>query len=110
VEPIDDPFGLPSGTGVQVGVNADRTTTLRLAGEIGPAALPLIRRAVNSVAGTAPLIMDLSEVTYLDGAGVRLLFEVARERSLEICLGPGCAVFPVIRVSGLDEVAVIRSG
>jgi len=94
--------------GLHVDTNLDRTTTVRLSGEIGVARLAGIRRAVECAVGSAPVIVDLSEVTYLDGAAVDLLFEVARDRGLEFVLGPGCAVFAVVQVSGLDQVATIR--
>ena len=95
--------------GLHVDVNADRTSTVRLSGEISLAGLPAVRRAFDCTAGPGPLIVDLTDVSYLDSAGLDLLFEVARERGLELILGPGCAVFPVIQVSGLDQVATIRS-
>jgi len=94
--------------GVHVGANADRTTTVRLSGELRADRLPTIRSAFESAVGSGPLIVDLSAVGYLDSAAVELLFEVASERGLELVLGPGCAVFPVIQVSGLDRVATLR--
>jgi anti-anti-sigma factor len=105
---MNSPVPTNLGIGIAVDANADRTTTVRLAGEIGAAGLPALERALLGVAGTAPLIVDLSGVTYLDNAAVGLLFEVAGERGVELVLGPGCPVFPVIRVSGLDQVATVR--
>jgi len=94
--------------GVHVDANADRTTTVRLSGELRADRVPTIRNAFESAVGSGPLIVDLSAVGYLDSAAVELLFEVASERGLELVLGPGCAVFPVIQVSGLDRVATLR--
>jgi anti-anti-sigma regulatory factor len=94
--------------GLHVDANADRTATVRLSGEISAVNLATVRRAFETAAGSGPLIVDLSEVSCLDGAGVELLFEVAAERGLEVVLGPGSVVFPVVRVSGLDRVATIR--
>jgi anti-sigma B factor antagonist len=91
---------------VQVGVNADRTTTVRLAGDVDTGTLDAIRDAIDATTGA--LILDLTGVTHLDHAGVDFLFDVAGERSLEIVMGPGCSVFPVIQVSGLCEVAFCR--
>ncbi|MDQ1565282.1 MAG: hypothetical protein QOF96_162 [Actinomycetota bacterium] len=95
--------------GLHVDVNADRSTTVRLSGDIGSDNLAAVRRAFDCAGGSAPVIVDLTEVRFLDAAGVGLLFEVAGERGMELVLGPGCAVFSVIQVSGLDEVATIRS-
>jgi len=91
-----------------VDVNTDRTTTVRLSGDIQGDALGTVRDALESAVGSGPLIVDLSEVTFLDSAAVGLLFEVAAERSLELVLGPASAVFPIIQVSGLGRVATIR--
>jgi anti-anti-sigma factor len=95
--------------GLHVDVNADRSTTVRLSGEIGSDNLTAVRQAFDCAAGSAPVIVDLTEVQFLDSAGVGLLFEVAGDRGMELVLGPGCAVFSVIQVSGLDDVATIRS-
>jgi STAS domain len=91
---------------VQVGVNADRTTTLRIAGEITTGTLSALRATIDATTG--PLIVDLTRVTHLDSAGVGLLFDVAGDRSLEIVMGPGCSVFPVVQVSGLCDVTLCR--
>jgi len=93
---------------LHVGANADRTTTVRLSGEVAAAGIAAVRAAFESAGGSGPLIVDLTDVTYLDGAAVELLLEVAADRGLDLVLGPGCAVFPVVRVSGLDRVATLR--
>lgn len=90
---------------VRVGVNPDRTAVVRITGEITSATLPALRATLEGAAGTGPVIVDLSAVTHLDSTGVGLLTEVAGERGLELVVGPGCAVFSVVQVSGLDEVA-----
>jgi anti-sigma B factor antagonist len=47
---------------------------IQLAGEIGLANAPAIgRRIVARVTGAAPLLIDLTGVSFLDSAGVRLL-------------------------------------
>ena len=93
---------------LHVGANAERTTTVRLSGEVAAGGIAAVRAACESAGGSGPLIVDLTGVTYLDSAAVDLLFEVAADRGLELVLGPGCAVFPVVRVSGLDQVATVR--
>jgi anti-anti-sigma factor len=93
---------------LNVGANADRTMTVRLSGKVLRAGLPAVRRVVECAVGPGPLIVDLTAVTYVDSAGMDLLFEVAQDRGLEVILGPGCAVYAVIQVSGLREVATIR--
>ena len=86
----------------QVGVHADGTATVRLAGAVDAEHLATVRGALECVGGSGPLIVDLTDVTFLDQAGIALLAEVAGERGLELVLGPGCAVFPIVQVSALE--------
>jgi anti-sigma B factor antagonist len=92
----------------RVDVGADGTVTVRLSGPIGADNLVTVGRALDCAGGSGPLVVDLTDVTFLDQAGVNLLADVAGDRGLELVLGPGCAVFPVVQVSGLDQVAVTR--
>lgn len=107
-EPGSTRHAMLTEPGLHVDANADRTTTIRLSGELTAGRVPTVREAMETAGGPGPVIVDLSDVSFLDGAAVDLLYEVASERGLELILGPGCAVFPVIRVSGLDRVATIR--
>ena len=93
---------------VQVGVNPDRSTTVRIIGEISASTESAVRCAIQGADGIGPLVVDLTNVTYLDAVGVRLLTEVAGERGLELVLGPDCPVFSVIQVSGLCEIAMVQ--
>jgi anti-anti-sigma regulatory factor len=93
---------------VEVEVNADRTATVRIAGEVGSETLSTVRNALDEAGGTGPVIIDLTRVTHLDAPGVDLLKEVADERGLEVVMGPGCPVFSVVQVSGLCEVATVQ--
>ena len=93
----------------QVGTNADGSATVRLSGPVGADHLATVRAAFDCAGGAGPLIVDLTDVTFLEPAGIDLLRDVAGERGLELVLGPGCAVFPVVQVSGLAEVATLRS-
>ncbi|MEW6472152.1 MAG: STAS domain-containing protein [Actinomycetota bacterium] len=93
---------------VQVGVNVDRTTTVRIAGEVGTHTLETVKSALDEAGGTGLVIIDLTRVTHLDAPGVDLLKEVAGERGLEVVMGPDCPVFSVVQVSGLCEVATVQ--
>ena len=94
--------------GVQVDVNVDRSATLRIAGEVTSDTLTALRKTIDGAGGSGPLIVDLTQVTHLDNSGVELLFDLAGERGLEVVMGPGCSVFPVVQVSGLCEVATVQ--
>ena len=93
---------------VQVGANPDRSTTVRIAGEISSSTEAAVRRAVDGAGGIGPLIVDLTNVSYLDTVGVALLIEVAGERGLELIIGPDCPVFSFVQVSGLCEIAMVQ--
>jgi anti-anti-sigma regulatory factor len=93
---------------IEVGLNPDRTTTVRIAGEVSSATHATLREALDGAVGTGPLIVDLTAVTHLDTAGVDLLRELAGERGLEVVVGPGCPVFSVVQVSGLCEAATVQ--
>jgi anti-anti-sigma factor len=69
-----------------------------------------IRRAVEN--RTFALALDLCDVSYIDSAGVRLLFDLAselraRRQELVIVVCPGTAVSTVLSIVALDSVAVI---
>lgn len=93
---------------VQVDTNPDRSTTVRIAGEISSSTEAAVRRAIDGAGGTGPVIVDLTNVMYLDASGVALLTEVASERGLELVLGPDCPVFSFVQVSGLCEIAKVQ--
>ncbi len=89
-------------------VNADRTTTVRIAGEVTSTTQAALRGALEEAGGTGPLIVDLTQVTRLDTVGVDLLMDIAGERGLEVVMGPDCPVFSVVQVSGLCQAANIQ--
>jgi len=61
------------------------------------------------------LVLDLREVSYLDSAGVRLLFDLAdrlhtRGRELVVVARPGSLLANVLRMVALDRVVVVAHG
>jgi anti-anti-sigma factor len=71
-----------------------------------------VRRAVEN--RTFACALDLCQVTYLDSAGVRLLFELAaelraRRQELVIVARPDTAVASVLSIVALDRIAVIAT-
>lgn len=93
---------------VQVDANPDRSTTVRIAGEVSSSTEEALRRSLDAVSGSGPLIVDLTQVTHLDTTGVNFLLEIAGERGLEVVMGPGCLVFSVVQLSGLCQVATVQ--
>ena len=99
---------MPAEPEIQVDVNPDRSTTVRISGDVSASTEAAVRRALEWAGGTGPLIVDLTNVTHLDAVGVGLLTEIANERGLELVFGPGCPVFSVVQVSGLCEAATVQ--
>lgn len=93
------------------GLSWSRTTSgapvLRVVGEIDRSNCAELAAAVE--VGLDPavglLVVDLSEVRYLDSAGLSVLF--ARADDIEVVIPPLLA--PVLAISGLDTVAPVRA-
>lgn len=83
---------------------------LAVAGEVDLATVPELERAVKSVLddGKANLVIDLSDTSFMDSTGLRVLINADREfkdadRDLAILVKPG-PISRLIDVSGMDEL------
>ncbi len=81
-----------------------------LAGEVDLSNVEVVRATIidRVSAETDALVLDLSETTYLDSTGVRLLFELtqrlhARRRQLRLVVTDAALVRRVILLTKLDE-------
>ncbi|MFD3719109.1 STAS domain-containing protein [Streptomyces sp. NPDC058674] len=81
----------------------DGTPVLVAAGEIDMSNVEAFATALAADPG-GPLVVDLTEVQYLDSAGVTALF--AHARRIELLVTPLLA--PVLTISGLTELATVR--
>ena len=85
----------------------------RITGEIDLANAPRLREEVLTIAADAEgLIVDLTDVSYLDSGGVKVLFQLARalrqrEQSLVVTLPVGSPLRRVLKIASLHEVATI---
>jgi anti-sigma B factor antagonist len=86
----------------------------RISGEIDLANAAQLRDAVLALAaGDAHgLIVDLTEVSYLDSSGVRVLFQLARDlrqhdQTFLVTVPVGSPLRRVLKITGLHEVAPI---
>lgn len=86
----------------------------RISGEIDLANAPRMRDEILALAvGDVPgLIVDLTEVSYLDSSGVKALFQLARDlrqhdQTLLVTLPVGSPLRRVLKVTRLHEVAPI---
>jgi anti-anti-sigma factor len=84
----------------------DGTRVLKAAGEIDLSNIDEFSGAL-SAAGTdgAMLIVDLSEVLYLDSGAINVLFSNAGR--IRLIANP--VLMPVLRISGLADVATVES-
>lgn len=83
---------------------------LIVAGEVDLATVPELERAVKSVLedGTANLVIDLGDTSFMDSTGLRVLIMADREfkgadRDLAILVKPG-PISRLIDVSGMQEL------
>lgn len=83
---------------------------LAIAGEVDLATVPELEQAIKGVLeeGTSNLVLDLSETTFMDSTGLRVLIMADREfkegdRSLAILVKPG-PISRLLDVSGMHEL------
>ncbi|MFJ4482830.1 STAS domain-containing protein [Streptomyces longwoodensis] len=84
------------------GRRPDGTHHLAVSGEIDMSNIDALADALSTTAG--PLVLDLTDVEYLDSAGLSVLF--AHADRLELIATPLLA--PVLRVSGLSDLTTVR--
>ncbi|MET8897112.1 STAS domain-containing protein [Streptomyces albogriseolus] len=84
------------------GRGADGTARLAVGGEIDMSNADRLAEALDSRPG--PLVVDLTEVAYLDSAGLSVLF--ARADRLELIVPP--LLEPVLTVSGLAGLVPVH--
>ncbi|KUH40379.1 MULTISPECIES: STAS domain-containing protein [Streptomyces] len=84
------------------GRRPDGTALLTAVGEIDMSNADALAAALDTAHG--PVVLDLTEVGYLDSAGLNVLF--SRADRLELVTGPLLA--PVLAVSGLAELTIVR--
>lgn len=93
----------------RVETGPDGTDEVVITGEVDLATAGRFREILRQAAERyRPLIVNLTDLEYLDSAGVAVLFDHARRSPLEVIVGPGCLVAPVIAVARLAEVATVR--
>jgi anti-anti-sigma factor len=85
-------------------------------GEIDLANAPRASDDLLAIAADAPgLVVDLTEVPYLDSAGVRVLFQLTRElrrrdQTLVVTLPVGSPLRRVLKITSFHEVAPVCDG
>ena len=81
---------------------------LRLEGELDLAAAPRLTEALLDFASSEGEVhLDLSEVSFLDSSGLRVILALARSRadtgSSVVLLDPSAAIVRIFEIMGIDE-------
>ncbi|WP_421119357.1 STAS domain-containing protein [Aquihabitans daechungensis] len=91
-------------------------TTVSLAGELDPATAPELHARLTELAadaGVTSVVIDLSEISFLDSSGLRVLVagnEALRARSADLVLrGPSANVRRILEVTGLADLITVES-
>jgi anti-anti-sigma factor len=95
------PFEIRSAVGSGIG-------RLTLIGELDLATAPQVEEAVRGMlAGTRDLVVDLSELTFIDSSGLRLFIDLSDRATLEgwtlRLIRPPEPAYSVFEVAGADE-------
>jgi anti-anti-sigma factor len=81
---------------------------LEVAGEVDMATAPQLRAALTKAAGQhAELAVDLTNVSYLDSAGIRVLYDHTHT-VVELVVAEESVITRVLTVAGLDALFAPR--
>ena len=102
-------------TGFAVGAErSDRSTVLKLAGELDVATAPALDRALSLAFAADPssMVVDLSRLSFLDSTGIRVLVTAAKQAETDGCsivfMAPTEQVLRVLRLTGVDRLIQIE--
>lgn len=85
-----------------------RDNVVTVTGEIDMATAPELREVIAAAdPRSGRLVVDLSEVTFIDSAGVAVLFDHAAQ-GLELIVTPDSVITVVLEVTGLTQAATVR--
>ncbi|HKS49718.1 MAG TPA: STAS domain-containing protein [Amycolatopsis sp.] len=93
----------------------DDEVSIRLTGDVDLANAASVQTEINEAIGNHvnSVVLDLSEVTYLDSAGLRILFTLAGrlrtlQTTLELLVPATSPVRRILELSGLPPFARLR--
>jgi anti-sigma B factor antagonist len=84
---------------------------LKVAGELDVATASQLTEAVRDASSAGQVVLDLSELTFMDSCGIRAVIELARAQNGNgpvIILNPSQAVNRVFDIIGIDQHAGIE--
>ena len=100
---------------LQIKNQSDQITHLALRGRLDSAGVGEIelRFTSHTVPRGKPLLLDMSEVTFLTSLGLRMLLTVTkaldRRGAKTVLLSPQPAVHEILSLSGFDELISVRN-
>ena len=93
---------------------SERSTVLKLQGELDVATAPALEASLASAFAGDPssMVVDLSDLTFLDSTGIRVLVSAGRQAEDAGCslvlLAPTAQVLRVLRLTGVDRLLAIE--
>lgn len=95
--------GVPAMRGAQsAAVEVERPGSARVTGDVDLASAPEVGRLLENAASGGRLLLDLSDVAYLDSAGARMLVELGRRLEMHLQAPPGSAARQALELADLD--------
>jgi anti-sigma B factor antagonist len=80
---------------------------LKVVGELDVATVPQVTEALRALSSGGDVVLELSELTFLDSCGMRALLELARAQygrnGRLVILDPSNAVTRVFEIIGVDQ-------
>jgi anti-anti-sigma factor len=93
----------------------DEIPVARLQGEVDASNVKEMGERLRSLMSnrSVALVIDLSATTYLDSAGINLLFALAeelrgRQQRLALVVGDGSPIARMVTLTGLDQTVAVR--
>ena len=97
-------------------MNRDGTLLVRVTGEVD---LSNARDVMDAIGGSVPndatlVVVDLSETTYLDSAGIAMIFRLAERlgysrQELRLVVPPDAPIRAVLALTSLDQVIPVQA-
>ena len=97
------------------GEEREDTVIARVAGEIDPSNAPVVGSGLRQLVSNQmmSLVVDLTEVTYLDSSGIALFFGLASElrehqQTLSLVVDPSGPIARMVGLAGLDVAVAVH--
>lgn len=92
---------------VRVESGGNGTSVVSLAGELDLSTIPRMEMPLLSEVSQAPVIVDLSALSFIDSSGIAVLIRAFRAagagRRMHTVIAPGSQVERVLRLAGIDR-------